>query len=175
MTDDQGRTNPNQDKPAPRKGRGPLWALLIIVLLLVAAIASNLCADNNYLTKSKLTKVVSSIDPVKQALIHTYQEKGKLPRVTTVVTQANQGKPATPDWAALGFDILPTLPIEVSSLSISGDGEIVVVFANVSEAIDNTEVRAIAMKEAMKQGDNWTWEYKCTSASSILRKFFFCR
>lgn len=162
-----------EPKP-PRKVRGLLWALLIIVLLLAAA-AFNLCADNSYVTKSKLSKVVSALDPVKQSLILTYQKSGKLPRVTTVVTQANQGKAVTPDWAALGFDTLPVLPKEVSSLSISPDGEIVVVFDNVSEAIDNTEVRAIAMKEVLKQGDNWTWEYKCSSASTILRKFFRCR
>ncbi len=174
MPDHQNMTMQTPEPKPPRKGRGLLWALLIIVLLLFAATAFNLCADRGYITKSKLSKVVSALDPVKQALIHTYKEKGTLPRVTTVVTQANQGKAVTPDWAALGFDTLPFLPIEVSSLSISGDGEIVVVFANVSEAIDNTEVRAIAMKEVLKQGSRWAWEYKCTSESTVLRKFFHC-
>jgi hypothetical protein len=175
MADKQDQTNSEPIQPPKRKSRALRWGIVIFILLIVFAALSNLCADGRYLTKLKMTKVASALDLVEHALITTYHAKGKVPVINTVITQSNQGKPATPDWASLGYINLPSLPPEISRLSINADGEIVVTLTNIDEAIDNSELRAIAVLEPMKSKPDFRWEYECTSVSNMFRKFFRCR
>lgn len=174
MTDDPFRAPqaPIADT-GPRKpwgSRGFIIGVIVILLAIGYFFYAEGRAQQQYVLKAKLSKVVSALDPVKTAIAMASQDKGKLPRVTTVVTPANQGQRATPDWAALGFDALPSLPREIGSLSVAPEGEIVVTLANLREEIDATEVRAKMAKDA--QGVSWT--YQCTSENAVLKRFFRC-
>jgi hypothetical protein len=157
-------------KPAPKKTKWWVWAIFFIVVGAIAWDIFDLDTYRHYILRSKLTQVQAAIDPVKRELAAAYEEKGKAPPVQTVITQANQGKAATPDWAALGFKTLPALPREVSSLSLTPEGEIVVVLSNIEQGIDGTEVRARLVKNA--QG--LSWEYRCTSENGTLKQYFTC-
>ncbi len=150
--------------------KGFIFAIIVILLAVGYFIAEEASTQRQYVLRARLSKIVVTLDPVKIAIAMAYQEKGKVPQVTTVVTQANQGKPATPDWAALGFTTFPSLPREASSLSLAGGGEIVVKLANIAEDINDTEVRATPVKEA--QGLSWT--YTCTSANNAVKAYFRC-
>lgn len=164
MTDDTPKPR------APRKTKWWVWLLFFAVVGIIGYDLLDLDSYRLYRIRPRLAQVQATIDPVRMAIALAYQEKGKVPQVTTVVTQANQGKPATPDWAALGFETLPSLPREASSLSLAGGGEIVVKLANIAEDINDTEVHAIPVKEA--QGLSWT--YTCTSANNAVKAFFRC-
>ncbi len=157
---------------APRKRLVSQVFVLIIVIIVMAAgfLVVEERAHQQYITKAKLSKIVSALDPVKTAIAMASQDKGKLPRVTTVVTSSNQGQRATPDWAELGFATLPTLPREASSLAVTPEGEIIVALANLGTDMDNTEVRAKMAKDV--QGVSWT--YTCTSENTTLKRYFHC-
>lgn len=163
-------TNATASPPPRKTTKWWVWAIFFIVVGVIGYDIIDIDTYRLYLVKPKLAMVQSAIDPVRTGIAAALMEKSKLPKVTTVVTHANQGQPATPDWAALGFINLPGLPREVSSLSLAEGGEIVVTIANIREGIDTTEVRAKPAKDA--QGVSWT--YQCTSTNDILKRYFHC-
>lgn len=157
-------------KPAPRRTKWWGWSILLLVLAAIVWVFYQGSASQDYVTKSKLAKVVSAMDPVKSAILTAIEQNKKLPTLHTALTSANQGEPATADWAELGFTTLPMLPKEASSLAVTPQGEIVVVLSNMGKDIDSTEVRATAVRGATST----TWEYACTSADTVLKQFFHC-
>lgn len=149
---------------------GCLAVFAVMVILLIAFGLSMDIAERQYLVKAKLSKVMSVLDPVETAITLTRQQKGRLPRVSTVVTAANQGQAVTPDWAALGFDALPALVREIRTLRVTPEGDIVVALASIRNGIDDTELRATQVR-----GEHgWSWRYECTSDDDLLKKFFHC-
>lgn len=178
MTDDNFRAPQSAitDKAPARSlvSKVFIFILIFIVLAVGFFIVQEERAQQQYRIKARLSKILSAIDPIKTAIAMSYQETGKMPPVKTVVTQSNQGKPATPDWTALGFDTLPSLPREIGSLSVAPAGEIVVVIANIREGIDNTEVRITPAKDATTGAWTYQWTYQCTSEDSVLKSYFHC-
>jgi hypothetical protein len=163
-------TTDTLQKPAPRQTSWRAWFILLVILAVIAWEFYEFSANEDYITKSRLSKVVAAMDPVKSAILTAIEQKKKLPTLHTAITSANQGKPATADWAELGFADLPMLPREANSLTVTPEGEIVVVLANLGEDMDNTEVRAKAVRGAA----GTTWGFTCTSADRVLKQFFHC-
>jgi len=157
-------------KPAPRKTRWWVWLIFFFIVGLISWDLFDARTYQLYLAKPRLSRVISTIDPVKTAIANVLQKKEKLPLLTTVITAANQGKPATPDWAALGFTTLPGLAPEVASLRVSAGGEIVVVMTRIGEGMDGTELRAKPVQEA--NGISWT--HQCTSSVDLLKRVLRC-
>lgn len=127
-------------------------------------------AQHSYLVKAKLSKVLSTLDPIKSAIVTEYQHGRRVPRLNTVVTTANQGQHSPSDWAALGFTALPGLAREVSTLRVDTGGAIIVGLTGIDEDIDGTELRAIPVTQA----ESLLWTYECTSTDSRVRKYFRC-
>ena len=94
-----------------------LIELMIVVAIIGILAAVAIPAYQDYVIKAKLSKVQSTMDPVKLALAMYYQENGTFPVGTAVTTTAWA---AGSLWDSIGLTALPTLPNEVLSLSVTG-------------------------------------------------------
>ncbi len=101
-----------------------LIELMIVVAIIGILAAVAIPAYQDYIVKSKLSKVVTTLDPIKTALALYLQEQGGFPvavagdMVGGAAGNAS-GTPTTPAtfWASLGFSVFPSLPAEVYSLA----------------------------------------------------------
>jgi type IV pilus assembly protein PilA len=101
-----------------------LIELMIVVAIIGILAAVAIPAYQDYIVKSKLTKVLSTIDPVKTALTMYYQEQGGFPLAAPgdmIGTGGNApGAPTTQGtfWSSLGFSVFPSLPNEVKTMGV---------------------------------------------------------
>ena len=94
-----------------------LIELMIVVAIIGILAAVAIPAYQDYVIKAKLSKVQSTLDPVKLALAMYFQENGSFPNGTAVTTTAY----ANPSlWSSIGLTALPTIPTEVTSLAVDG-------------------------------------------------------
>ena len=94
-----------------------LIELMIVVAIIGILAAVAIPAYQDYVIKAKLSKVQSTLDPVKLALAMYYQENGSFPAGTIDTGTA----PATGNvWSSIGLTAVPTLPTEVSLLAVDG-------------------------------------------------------
>lgn len=118
----------------------------------------------------KLIHVESAMEPVRAAVARVYRDQGSIPAMHTIITADNQGKPATPDWAALGFKELPALPPQVKRLEFSTleSPEIVAELDKIDETINGTTVRArlIVVEKQL------SWQHEVTSNNPIVARVF---
>jgi type IV pilus assembly protein PilA len=104
-----------------------LIELMIVVAIIGILAAVAIPAYQDYIVKSKLSKVVSTLDPVKTALALYFQEQGHFPiaAASDLVVSAGggnvQGQQTTVGtfWNSLGFSVFPSLPSEVASLGVT--------------------------------------------------------
>ncbi len=101
-----------------------LIELMIVVAIIGILAAVAIPAYQDYIVRSKLSKVVSTLDPVKTAMAMYFQEQGGFPTGSDVVTTATQNTTATIGtvWASLGFGNLPSLPAEVAQMNYYANG-----------------------------------------------------
>ena len=97
-----------------------LIELMIVVAIIGILAAVAIPAYQDYIVKSKLSKVQTTLDPIKLGLALYYQENGSFPNTTSTVTPA--GGAADAFWTSVGLTTLPVLPNEVSSLVANGTG-----------------------------------------------------
>jgi type IV pilus assembly protein PilA len=96
-----------------------LIELMIVVAIIGILAAVAIPAYQDYVIKAKLSKVQSTLDPVKLALAMYYQENGSFPDGQVDMADA----PAAGNlWNSIGLTAVPTLPAEVSDLSVDGTG-----------------------------------------------------
>jgi type IV pilus assembly protein PilA len=95
-----------------------LIELMIVVAIIGILAAVAIPAYQDYIVKSKLTKVTSTLDPIKTALAMYYQENGSFPDATDSITTSDTGKQPTAGsvWNSLGFSVFPTLPAELNAV-----------------------------------------------------------
>jgi type IV pilus assembly protein PilA len=101
-----------------------LIELMIVVAIIGILAAVAIPAYQDYIIKAKLSKVQSTMDPVKLALGMYYQENGSFPGGSTAtnatqVTSANQSTASDTFYTSLGLATYPTIPAEVLSMDIS--------------------------------------------------------
>src|SRR5512146_1947218 len=96
--------------------------LMIVVAIIGILAAVAIPAYQDYIVKSKLSKVVSTLDPVKTALALYFQEQGGFPIATAadLIDPAGANKPGAQTtvgtfWNSLGFSVFPSLPGEVKT------------------------------------------------------------
>ena len=98
-----------------------LIELMIVVAIIGILAAVAIPAYQDYIVKAKLSKVQSSLDPIKLALALYYQTNGSFPPVaSTVNTPGGTAVAAGDMWTSLGLATLPVLPKEISVLVADG-------------------------------------------------------
>ncbi len=170
-----------------------LIELMIVVAIIGILAAVAIPAYQDYVVKSKLSKVLSTIDPIKTALAMYYQEQGSFPADSSTISSTSVGlTPAVGTvWNSVGFSVYPTLPNEVSALSYegvpgasggAGSMAMVLVFQNVKAStidggwlsISTTKSKSptSATSAGMTSGDTVTgasalqWYYGCNPGST---------
>ena len=101
-----------------------LIELMIVVAIIGILAAVAIPAYQDYVTKSKLSKIASTIDPLKLAIQDYFQSNGNfIPANSTVENNvlANQAVNAAPDvWASLGMSRKLVVPPELQSIQYLG-------------------------------------------------------
>ncbi len=101
-----------------------LIELMIVVAIIGILAAVAIPAYQDYIVKSKLSKVVSTLDPVKTALALYFQEQGGFPQAaaTDMIGGAGNAPNTTTTvgtfWNSLGFSVFPSLPTEVATMGV---------------------------------------------------------
>lgn len=100
-----------------------LIELMIVVAIIGILAAVAIPAYQDYVVKSKLTKVTSTLDPIKTAIAMYYQENGGFPGITDQITYGKTGQPSQGSvWNSLGFSTFPTLPAELQGIYYTPTG-----------------------------------------------------
>ena len=155
-----------------------LIELMIVVAIIGILAAVAIPAYQDYVVKAKLSKVQSTLDPVKLALAMYNQENGSFPNGTATVNTA--GLTASATWTSLGLSNGVTLPSEVSQLDVDGTG---LTTAKLTLTIGAGKIKATTIDglklviTGTSGGTAVTWA--CTPASTtitdtIALKYFGC-
>ncbi len=101
-----------------------LIELMIVVAIIGILAAVAIPAYQDYVVKAKLSKVGSTMAPIKTALAMYSQENGGFPdialgglTVNTATSGTSFAAGTVNVWTALGFSTFPTLPAEVASMT----------------------------------------------------------
>jgi type IV pilus assembly protein PilA len=171
-----------------------LIELMIVVAIIGILAAVAIPAYQDYIVKAKLTKVTSTLDPIKTALAMYYQEQGSFPAASESIT--GTGTPVTGSvWTSLGFSSNPSIPPEVSTLSYHGSTTtfgLILELANIKAGSINGQLVAVSptsgitpiSKVAMSSvagipdgGSALQWFYSCkkmgtTPVDNVLTRYF---
>ena len=155
-----------------------LIELMIVVAIIGILAAVAIPAYQDYVVKAKMSKVQSTLDPIKLALAMYYQENGSFPNgVTTTATASADGL-----WTSIGLPNGATMPAEVDPANFVVDGT------------TGTAVTMALKLRSIKAGtiDGWTITIKgtadktavtwaCTAAAGgtgtfdpLAQKYFAC-
>jgi len=109
-----------------------LIELMIVVAIIGILAAVAIPAYQDYVTKAKLSKITSVLDPLKLAIQDYYQQNGNFALGSAIETNdlANQpvvGTAAAPDiWYSLGLTKLLVVPPELASIEYNARAPAVV-------------------------------------------------
>jgi type IV pilus assembly protein PilA len=110
-----------------------LIELMIVVAIIGILAAVAIPAYQDYVVKSKLSKVATAVDPIKLAVAMFNQENGSMPAAITTGG----------DWTSLGLGTTgPTATIEVASYALNAGGIIVATLCAscIKTGIDGTTI-----------------------------------
>jgi type IV pilus assembly protein PilA len=154
-----------------------LIELMIVVAIIGILAAVAIPAYQDYVVKAKLSKVASTLDPIKLALAMANQEQGSFPVNTSTVTTTTAGGAVTAGdmWSSLGFTTLPSLPKEVSQMVVASatpgtTAVITLSLANVKSGIDTTTITMTGTPTSTAL----QWANVCNSTDAIIKKYFTC-
>jgi len=164
-----------------------LIELMIVVAIIGILAAVAIPAYQDYVVKAKLSKVQSTLDPLKLAMAMYNQENGSFPTAAaTTVNSPGGGATANTVWSSLGLTTEPSLPKETLKLVYtSTDGT--PANTDITITLDNIKVLTIdgvALKMVPTvSGTAVTWANTCTSGGAgtastsvdaIAKKYFTC-
>ena len=150
-----------------------LIELMIVVAIIGILAAVAIPAYQDYVIKAKLSKVQSTLDPVKLALAMYFQENGSFPNGTAITTTAY----ASPSlWSSIGLTALPTIPGEVTSLAVDGTAgtstTLTLVLQNI-KAVEIDTLNIVLTGTATGTAVTWACTAK-TITNAIAIKYFGC-
>jgi type IV pilus assembly protein PilA len=141
-----------------------LIELMIVVAIIGILAAVAIPAYQDYVVKAKLSKISSTVDPLKLAIAAYVQEQGSYVNVVD-------------PWTSLGLSGAPNRPTEVSNLTVTTTGgvnPIVLTLANIKTGIDGATVTMTPTAVASITSAI-AWTNTCTgSTDAILKKYFGC-
>lgn len=158
-----------------------LIELMIVVAIIGILAAVAIPAYQDYVVKAKLSKVQSTIDPVKLALAMYFQENGSFPAGTAASAASNTF------WTSVGLTNGITLPTEVSGITADGTSlnsvKLTLTLTGIkASGIDGKNVDIIGSGASGANAIQWTvgnGSGACASASavtdSIAVKYFNCK
>jgi len=155
-----------------------LIELMIVVAIIGILAAVAIPAYQDYIIKAKLSKVQSTLDPVKTALALYYQENGSFPVGTETASHPSAAVAAAPGvFDSIGLTNTPDIPNEVTTMVVTGaaDGksvDIVLTLANIKATDIDTKTITI-QGAAGSTTVNWTCS-ATTASDKILKKYFGC-
>ena len=134
--------------------------IMVAIINILAAVAIPQYQD--YTVKAKLSKVQSTVHPVKTALALFYQEQG--------------GFPATGNaWDTLGIATTgPVLPNELSGLTVAASTGAITLTLNNVKAVDIDGSTVILTPSTVSGQTAMTWGTVCSSTYPVLKKYFAC-
>jgi type IV pilus assembly protein PilA len=166
-----------------------LIELMIVVAIIGILAAVAIPAYQDYVTKAKLSKVASTLDPIKLALSMFAQENGAFP-VDAGITANYSAVPvavAVPStWNTIGLTFEPTVPTELASIKYIATAaapqvvqlQMTFAAAGVGTGVDGKMLE----QDATIGGTGVTWN--CSTANSsivftagagvVAKKFFNC-
>jgi len=148
-----------------------LIELMIVVAIIGILAAVAIPQYQDYVTRAKLAKAVSVVDPVKLAVAQFNQENGGLSSIT-----AGANGTAGGGWASLGFTSAPTTTTEVSAITMAATtGNIQIALANIGKSGTVTLDGATVTFAPNNGGATaLTWTVTCSVSAPILTKVFGC-
>ena len=168
-----------------------LIELMIVVAIIGILAAVAIPAYQDYVVKAKLSKVQSTMDPIKTSLAMYFQEHGSFPvaaAAINVTTALSATADAGPDvWTSIGLSTYPTLPTEVSNLAYITDATgasfaMTLTLANIKATTINglfvtvtptTGTPVNAAPTVPVTGTALVWHYACSATlDGIASKYF---
>ena len=159
-----------------------LIELMIVVAIIGILAAVAIPAYQDYVTKAKLSKVTSTIDPLKLALAMYNQENGAFPSTATLTVTyaqsvANTAVTTGDAWDSIGLKTLPSVPVELASIALDSGGLITLNFAatGVGAGVDGKSMQL----QGTTGGTGMTWKcvnptFLTTGAGPVAKKYFNC-
>ena len=139
-----------------------LIELMIVVAIIGILAAVAIPAYQDYVIKAKLSKVSSTIDPLKLALAMYNQEQASFPGVADA-------------WASLGLSGAPTPPAEVSAIAVAAtSGAITITLTGIGTGIDTTTITMTPEVGVSAIKWNNTCSAGLTGNGAIVHKYFQC-
>ncbi len=163
-----------------------LIELMIVVAIIGILAAVAIPAYQDYVVKSKLTKVTSTLDPIKTALAMYYQENGGFPGAVDSITTSDTGaQPSAGSvWNSLGFSVYPTLPAELNAVyynpytttGASGTFAINLILTNVKALTIDGQVVSISPTQGTVPSSNTgaNMPSSTITGSSAIQWFYGC-
>ena len=153
-----------------------LIELMIVVAIIGILAAVAIPAYQDYVVKAKLSKVQTTIDPIKLALSLYYQEQGSFPNASIDSATASA---AGNLWDSIGLadGIAPTLPGEVSLMTVDGTGLTTVTMTLALQNIKATTIDGLNLVLTATGGGtaiSWTCDPTTDVTDTIALKYFGC-
>jgi type IV pilus assembly protein PilA len=139
-----------------------LIELMIVVAIIGILAAVAIPQYQDYTIKAKLSKVQSTLSPLKTAMALFYQENGAFPATGNA-------------WTSFGITTAgPAVPTEVSTIAVAAStGVITITIQNVKADIDGANL--IVTPTTVTGQTAMTWSNSCgTSTNAVMKKYFNC-
>ena len=145
-----------------------LIELMIVVAIIGILAAVAIPSYQDYIVKAKLSKVSSTVDPLKLAIAAYVQEQGSYVNVTN-------------PWTSLGLSGTPDKPNEVSAIGVTAaaastdSNQILITLTNVKSTIDGGVVTMIpTIVPNIVSAISWTNSCSGAATTPISKKYFGC-
>jgi len=141
-----------------------LIELMIVVAIIGILAAVAIPQYQDYTVKAKLSKVQSTVHPVKTALALFYQEQGGFPATASA-------------WDTLGIATAgPALPNELATngLTIAANTGAITLTLNNVKAVDIDGSTVILTPSTVSGQTAMTWGTVCSSTYPVLKKYYSC-
>ncbi len=152
-----------------------LIELMIVVAIIGILAAVAIPAYQDYVVKSKLSKVQSTIHPVEMALAMYYQEQGSF------IVASNTGVAPSAFWTSLGLPSGVTMPPEVNGANFVVDGTVgsgnlvdLTLPLQGIKAVSIDGLNLVLRGSATGTAITWTCQSTSTITDAMAKKYFGC-